>query len=107
MSKNKFNNRFIIVSENLTGKLVLETIATLIKVKPPTKGISKNWVRIYAYFELLLSKIFGRKPTIPLELVNSLYSESVYDNSKVIKALNWDFEPMDIVFKKTAKYFVD
>ncbi len=107
MNANKFGERYIIVSENLSNAHVLKTIATLIKAKPPLKSISKKWVRIYSYIQYFFSKTLNSKPSIPLELVNSLYSESVYENEKIKNSLNTSFEKMNIVFKRTATNFIE
>ncbi len=106
MKANKFDDRFIIVSENLSNAYVLKTIARLINVKPPKKNISKKWVFMYAFIQHFFSKIFNTTPSIPIELVNSLYSESIYDNKKITNSLTITFEKMNSVFEKTAFIFL-
>ncbi|WP_010178971.1 SDR family oxidoreductase [Aquimarina agarilytica] len=106
MKTDKFGERFILVSENITGEYVLKTIAKLINAKPAKRSIAKKWVLMYAYMQHFFSVILNIKPSIPLELVDSLYTASVYENKKIVNGLNLSFEKMDVVFKRVALDFL-
>ena len=102
MIKSHFNERFILVSKNTTHKNVINTIAQHLKVQSPQKEIAKKWLTLISKFEYTLNCISSYEPKIPLDIINSLYTISEYNNSKVVSVLNWNFEELDTTIEKVA-----
>jgi len=102
MIQSHFNERYILVSKNILHKEVINTIANHLNVKSPQKEIAKKWLTLVAKIQSTLNYISNYEPSIPLDVINSLYTVSEYSNSKVIATLNWNFEGLDITLQKTA-----
>ena len=106
MEQNKFSQRFILVSENITYKKVMHTIAGQLNSKKPSKAISKTFLSLIANIEHFLNLIFNRQPTIPLDMVSSLTTVSIYSNEKTTSTLNYNFTIIDSVIKNTCEDFI-
>ena len=106
MEQNEFSQRFILVSENITYKKVMHTIAGQLNSKKPSKAISKTFLSLIANIEHFLNLTFNRQPTIPLDIVNSLTTVSNYSNEKTTSTLNYNFTIMDSVIKSTCEDFI-
>jgi len=85
------NDNFILISENLPHKKVIDIIAHQLGRKAPKMKVSKIVVSIIAWLESLLSVFWGRNPQIPRDMVHSLFSETNYNTEKIQKALNFEF----------------
>ena len=105
MKQSIFGERYILVAENLPAKKVIDTIAAELKVTLPKKEISKIWVTLFAYWEILKSKLTNKKPQISLQMVDNLYEISIYNSDKIKSTLNYTFEPIDTVIKRVAKHY--
>ncbi len=89
MDENHFNERFIIISENVLYEELVKTICASKNIK--TKSISNTklkWLRAFSS----LCALFGFKEIISQSTYESLISQTHYDNTKVRKALNYQFE---------------
>lgn len=102
MAKNIFNERFILVAKNSTHKNVIDTIGSQLNVKTPKKQIGKIWLSAVGKFEYALSYISKYKPKIHLDVLNSLYESSKYDNNKIKIVLDWHFEDLSSTLKRVA-----
>ena len=102
MNNNLFNDSYILVSENKTHKEIINTISVAYNHKKPQKSINKKLLKAFAYAEKTLNTIFNYTPKIPLEIVDSLYNLSEYDNTKISSILNWELEKIDLILKKVS-----
>ncbi len=100
------NERYILVSENLSYKNVFTQIAKILKQKVPTKKVSPLLFQVAWRLEWLSSTIFGTKRSIYKTTAESIFSASYYKNDKIIKTLNYRFIPIDKSIKETASYFL-
>lgn len=103
MEENIFNERFILVGKNIAHKKVIDNIAQHLKVKTPEKRIGKSWLNLIGKIEYALSSISRYKPSIHLDVINSLYDNSIYENEKIMNTLSWHFEDLDTSLKKVSK----
>ena len=102
MVKSIFNERFILVGKNTTHKKVIDSIAHHLNVNTPKKRIDKKWVTLVAKIQFGLSYITKLRPSIPLDIVDSLFEVSIYENTKIKNTLNWHFEKLDVTLKQVA-----
>jgi len=102
MINNAFNERFILVGTNTTHKKVIDLIAQHLQVKAPKKQIKKTWVNLIAKTEAALSCISTYTPNIDLDIINSLFENSIYENTKIKNALNWHFEDLTTTVKRVS-----
>lgn len=92
MDKECFNERFIIISENISYKKLVKTICTAKKrnVQSISNTMLKG-IRIISWWAALIGlKDFLSQPTY-----ESLLSTTSYDNSKIKKLLNYHFKTID------------
>lgn len=104
MNSEKVNEQYVLVSENISFKQVFEWAAEALNMTKPKRKLQK-WMITFGWFFQRIGSIFGRKRSITYETINSLHEESFYDNSKIIQEINYQFEPMECVVKRTASNY--
>ncbi len=95
MQKELFNQSFVLVSENKTYKEMITEVALKLGVHPPKMAISKIIVKSIARLETMLSSVSGYTPKIPIDVVESLYTPSVYNGTKILNTLNFSYTSFD------------
>ncbi|WP_276388671.1 NAD-dependent epimerase/dehydratase family protein [Eudoraea chungangensis] len=99
------NERYIVVSENLTYKAVLDTIAKGLGVKPASK-ILKNWqLQILWRLDWFWSILSSRKRRLTKNTVYSLNNAQEYNNGKVKKDFSYAFKPINTSILKYCTYY--
>lgn len=101
MKSEKVNEQYVLVSENISFRQVFEWAAEALKKTKPKRKLQK-WMIASGWFFQKIGSIFGRKRSITYETINGLHEESYYDNSKITQEMNYQFEPMESVVKRTA-----
>ena len=99
------NERFILVSENLSFKKVLFYIADGLKRKRPWIRINKWMSEVYWRMEHLKSGITLKSPLLTKHSARSVISKQYYSSEKVKNALGIDFTPMKMCVEKTCQDF--
>jgi dihydroflavonol-4-reductase len=104
--KEKYNNRYLLVSNGYFYKDIFRMIATGLHLKPPRIKVTPSLTRLAYIIDNLRSKITFSYPVITkdiLRLVNSIYE---FDNSKVRTSLNFEFRTLEDSIKETTEFFV-
>lgn len=107
MQSNIQNERFIVISENLSFKEVLQQIAVSIKKPKPNKRLQKWMVFLGWIFQSLGKFFFNTKKEITSRSMKAISSKSYYANTKVEEKLNFKFQPMENIIEKTGKQFLN
>lgn len=95
------NERFLCVAENVKFKDLMDNIALQLG-KPLTQKEAPEWAMgIICKLAWLLSKFQGKKPAITPETARTAFKSMEYDNSKVCKALNFQFRPIEETIRNT------
>lgn len=97
--------RFIVSGENLSFKELFRMIAENFGKKVPSKPISPFIQAIGWRFYWLKSKLLGQQPLVTKETALYTSRDYIYQNDKIKKALNFDFEPITKVVKRTCKKY--
>ncbi len=97
------NERFILVSENISYKDFLSRLAPLFGKKPPTRKLSKGFMLFLSRIDWLLNKLFGIKRRVVKATVRSMFTTSLYDTSKIKEQLGFKFIPTEETLKRIAK----
>lgn len=105
MEKEIFASRFILSSENITYKDLFYNLSLSMGNKPPTKQAKKWMISLGWFFEGLKEAITGRRAEITKETVRSTGNVCYYDSSKIQKTLNFSFEPILEVIKRTGDFY--
>ncbi|UKN00778.1 NAD-dependent epimerase/dehydratase family protein [Paracrocinitomix mangrovi] len=99
-----FNERFLLISENLPFKEVFDYIANEFNVKPPSVKV-KRWMAGLAWRLSTLKRIlFFSKQTITKETSRSAMSVSKFSNQKITDRLNFQFIPIQKSVENTSKF---
>ncbi|WP_378186312.1 NAD-dependent epimerase/dehydratase family protein [Aquimarina sp. W85] len=106
MESQHTNERYVLVSENLSFKHIFTLIANSLHVKPPTTPVAPFAMKLAAQLQWLGYKLFGISPTIYNASVQSAFSTSLYENTKVKKVIKFEFTPIKKAVEETAKAFL-
>lgn len=91
MKSDIHSERFLCIGSNQSFQTLMSEIATQLRVKPPTIKTGRFVVEIARRFSWFFSLFSSKKPSITKETVNSLFGELAYDNSKIKKAIGYEF----------------
>ncbi len=81
------NERFILVSENWTYKLLSEIIAKGLGKNPPKKEIKLCMLHVFWRFDWVRSKLSGKKRRLSKATAKVFEKREYYDNTKLKKSL--------------------
>ena len=99
------NERFILISENLTFKEVQQQIANAFSLKPPKKVI-KTWMLQLGWRLDWLRNVFIKKNRVLTKTTAlSLLEPTMYSNKKIKNTLDYQFEPVEQTIKATCRYY--
>ncbi len=103
--KRIFNDRFLVIGENLKYKDLFEKTAKAFGVKAPSI-LAKPWMAAIVWrLEGVLAFLFGKKQNITRETARSSMTTSQYSNEKVKQKLNFEFHKMDDTIANAVSYF--
>lgn len=106
MQSSIINEGYILVAENLSFKDFQKKTAEALEVNPPQKE-AKPWLLELTWrLDWLNSMLFGKRRTLSKQNARSLHSITKYDNSKVKKALDYKFKPIEISIKEISRQFM-
>ena len=100
------NDRYILVSENLSFKIFQEKVATALNVTPAKKE-AKRWLLELGWrLDWLNHKVFGKRRKLSKQMAKSARNITRYDSSKVKNALNFKFQSLDDCIKNVGTLFL-
>ncbi len=97
------NERFVLVSENITYKELFFQIADALKVKRPALRVSKTWSEIIWRFEKVKSTIFRSSPVITKYSSRSSQSKKIYSSLKIKSVLDITFIKITRTIQRVSK----
>ena len=107
MASDISNQRFILVSENLSFKRVLWMIADLMHKKKPNIKVNRFMSELIWRFEYFRSKLFSSAPLLTKYTARSSVSNHPYTAEKIKNVLNFEFEGISSCIQKTVTHFRD
>lgn len=100
-----FNERFLVIGENLKYKTLFDKIATAFNVKGPSI-IAKPWMAALVWrIEGVLAFLFGKKQNITRETARSSMNTVMYSNEKIKSRIGMEFHSMDEAIQNAVNYF--
>lgn len=103
--KELFNQRFILVAENLKYAEVLSRIAGLLEVSPPEKTL-KSWQLEWLWrLDLLRAVVLSRPRKLTRETARSLRTTNTYSSEKIKDLTGFRFESIAEVIKRCSLHF--
>ncbi len=100
------NERYLLVSENVSFKTVFFAIADGFKKKRPSVKVNKLMSGIAWRLGWLLSKLNGKEPLITKQSANSSHSHSHYSNTKIKEAIDFQFLSLEETILATCKDYM-
>ncbi len=101
------NERYIVIAENRSFKSFQDEVSKSLGVKTAKKEASKFLLAVAWRLDWLSSKLFGKRRKLSKQMANSINTKTIYDHSKISKALNYEFETLHKSIKKTCAYYLD
>lgn len=105
MDSSLVNEQFILVSENLSFKTVLEWVAESLQKKTPHIPLQPWMVFLGWIYQSIASFLWGAKKRLSRNDYKSLFKHSYYSNEKMIEKTGFIFEPVKNVIMKTGVLF--
>ncbi len=99
------NEQFILVSENLSFKSVLELVAESIHKKSPQNSLKPWMVFIGWVYQGFAHILWGADKQLSKNDYKSLFKHSYYSNDKAKEKIGFSFLPMNEVIKETGKIY--
>ncbi|MDX1463862.1 MAG: hypothetical protein R3359_12455, partial [Marinirhabdus sp.] len=105
MESEVVNQRFILVSNNVSYKQFLTDLSEQLSTAPPTKPIAKWKLVVFSKMDWFFSKLFGTKRKLLRTHVESLYSFDHYDGSKITHSLPFKYIPYPETIRRVTQLF--
>ena len=105
MSSDVTNQRFILVSENLSFRKVLSLIAASLNKETPKIKINKFMSELLWRFEFLRSRITLSAPLLTKYTARSSVSNHPYTSEKIENTLGFEFTKISDCINNTAAHF--
>ena len=106
MQSSIINERYIVVSENLTFKDFIYKTAHYLNVTPPKKKATKLLLALGWRMDWLRHKLTGKRRLLSKQTAHSALSQSQYDTNKIIRDLDYNFISIDKSIKQTTLLFL-
>ena len=101
------NERFIVISENLSFKEFQEETTSALHIKSATKEATPLILGLAWRLDWLNHLLTRKRRRLSKQMTKSARSRTTYDASKLKNALNMDFKPMQISIKETCQLFLE
>ena len=99
------NEQFIVVSENLSFKTILEWVSTSLQKKSPQTALKPWMVFIGWIFQSIANILWGAKKQLSNSDYKSLFEHSYYSNEKIKESIGFAFTPVKSVILETGKLY--
>lgn len=100
------NERFIVISENLSFKEFQEKTALALGVKPASKEATPLILGLGWRLDWLNHLITGKRRRLSRQMTKSARSITKYDASKLIDTLDFEFKPMQVSIEESCQFFL-
>ncbi len=98
------NEKYVIVSENISFREVMTIVARNLNKPAPNKKL-KKWMLWLGWALMKAGRILGVKRQITTSTIKTIFEDAHYSNEKIKKELDYEFTPMDKVISKTAAIY--
>jgi len=105
MSSEIVNEQFVVVSENITYRKLIQNIATVVGNTKDLREIKRWQLLCYLQIDKLLNLMTGRKRSVFKANINSAFKELVYDASKIKNATGIEFVSISKSVENTGNCF--
>lgn len=107
MQSNTTGERYTVVAENVTYKELLDTVAQGLLKSKPSVYATPLLTKIAWRADWLVSKLLRQKRMLTRSMAKSAYSANTFDNSKIVKELEYTFKDMKRYLKELAAAYLN
>lgn len=107
MDSSLVNQRYITVAENITFETMLGLLTKYLGKPKPTKKLAFWQLHIGRIFDMFFCFFTGRRRRITKNSIKSLKTRGTYDNTKIKKELNFEFEPLEKTIQFCCTRFIE
>lgn len=100
------NESFIVISEHLSFKDFQTMVAKALGVQPAKKEAGKLLLSIGWRMDWLAHKLNGKRRKLSKQMAKTAMTKTIYDNSKLKRAINFEFIPLKESIAKTGRLFL-
>ena len=100
------NERFILVSENISYREIFNAIALKFKKKKPTIKVTKLMSEIGWRLETIKSFLINKPPLLTKHSSKSIHQKRYFSSEKIKKTLDFKFEPISKSIDNICKLFL-
>jgi len=100
------NEKFILVSENIECKKLLQTVSEVLESKKELKEVKRWQLLFYLQLDKFFSFISSKKRSVYKSNINSAFKELKYDNSKIKNTIEIEFMSVVASIQETGKLFM-
>lgn len=101
------NERFIVISENLTYREILRKLTMAMDIDPPNKQIPFWALEILWRIDWLWCLLTNIKRHLTSASVYSLKNREIFSNAKLIERLDYNFKPLEDIIVFSTKIFIE
>ena len=99
------NERYILVSENVSFKNVFNQIAINFNKKEPSIKVSKWLSEIAWRLDWVRSFITRKLPILTKQSAQSIHKKHFYSSNKIKNELNFEFEPVSKTVAEVCEFY--
>jgi nucleoside-diphosphate-sugar epimerase len=104
--KQVWNERFLLIGENLPYKTLFEKVAQALNVKAPSTLVKGIWVQLFWRLEWVRSVLTGAAPVVTKESAQSAVSHVTFSAQKIEDAIGFTFTPIDKAAQHAATFYL-
>lgn len=105
MESSIVDERFVLVSENVSFKQVFSDIAHSLQKKKPSIRVTPFMSAIAWRIDWLLCKVTGKKPILTKQTASSIHNKHLYSAQKIKETLGYKFQTVNSVIGEIANQF--
>lgn len=106
MKSNITNEKYVLVSENLSFQTFFTMLANHLNVTPPKKE-AKPWMLAVAWrLDWLNYKLFGKRRRLSKHMAQSALRDTKFSNAKIKNDFNFEFKPIKNSVSEVAARFI-
>jgi dihydroflavonol-4-reductase len=99
--------RYIVSAGKISFKDLLTEMATNFKKRPPRFKLTRTVLKPVSFIEAIRTRITGTEPRLTRDTARLAGSSFVFDNSKIRKKLNYEFQPIDATLRRCCGYYIE
>lgn len=107
MQKECYGERYILIEGNYTYKEIFSLIQINFHQKPPNIRVNRLFLRFARVLDTMAAFVSDRDALITKAIIRSAFNQQIYSNKKVLKTLDYPFEPTANYIERVCAAYVE